>query len=170
MLIAPTSVSEAEALKSPTDPNRYPYTQIPNKVSLVNATGGALSRGDLVMLDTTSAGVLTIASTSRAYFRVIAPTVAGNLAAAGSVHLVAMESIASGAEGDFLLYGQGFLNLATSSATIGALIGTNGTNKTGEVTTIVTLTKIIGRTMVATTTGVVPVYFDGRPGGLAIAP
>lgn len=174
MVNYPLAIEEAAALALPTAPNLLPLTQKPNEVVLTNATGGALAMGDLVMLDTTATGVRVVSAngattTSRAYFRVIAPTVAGNLAAAAQFHLVAAQPVASGAAGRFILFGPAFLNLATSSATIGSLIGTNGTNKTGEVTAIVTLTKIIGLTQVATTTGVVAVYFDGRPPGLAIA-
>lgn len=121
--------------------------------------------GDLMMIDMASTGVDAAGN----YFRVIDPTVAGNLAAAGFYHVVAQEVIAAGKIGRFRLFGDTLLNLATSSATIGAKIGSNGTARTGEVTAPVTLTKIIGRTKIATTTGVVRVFFDGMPPGIAIA-
>ncbi len=153
------AISEARAAIMPALRNAFPFTQEPNVVPLINGTGGALALGDLVMLDMASTGVI---ATAGGYKRVIAPTVAGNLESAGFLHYVCQETVADGAVGKFLLYGTTKLNLATSSGTIGAKIGTNGTNKTGEVTTIVANTKIIGKTQVATTTGVVNVYFDGR--------
>jgi hypothetical protein len=157
--------SEGEALVLADE--QYPGIVRGIDCQLKNGTGGALVKGDLVMLDKSSAGV---SATTGEYTQVIAPTVAGNLAAAGFFHLVAQEAIASGASGRFRLFGDTILNLATSSATIGSKIGTNGTALTGEVTAIVTLTKVIGMTKIATTTGRVRVFFDGRPPGLAIAP
>lgn len=138
----------------------------PGDQVLVNGTGGSVAIGDLVMLDKSSTGV----DANGNYTQFIAPTVAGNLAAAGFHHAVVQEAGASLAPVRVRFFGDTLLNLATSSATIGTKIGTNGTAKTGEVTTITTLTKIIGYTKIATTTGVVRVYFDGRPPGMAIAP
>jgi hypothetical protein len=155
--------SLAEALVRQKD--GFPFNISPIDVKLKNGTASATAIGDLFMLDTTSTGL----DSALNYIQVIAPTVAGNLAAAGQWHLVAQEVIPASGYGRFRLFGDTLLNLATSSATIGSKIGTNGTALTGEVTTIVTLTKIIGLTKVATTTGVVRVFFNGMPPGLAIA-
>lgn len=142
---------------------QYPLDISALDAYFVNGTGGALALGDLVMLDQASTGV---ASTGE-YTRVIAPTVAGNLATAGTYHLVAQQTIASGAVGRFRLYGDTMLNLNASSATIGTLLYTRGTNK--DATNAVTAGgKIIGKTKIATTTGVVRVWFDGR--GVAAVP
>lgn len=142
---------------------KLPLSTKPIDVVLSNGTGGTLAAGDLVMLDMSSTGV----DSDGNYFQVIAPTTAGNLATAGSYHLVCQNTPASGAPGIFRFFGDTKLKLNASSGTIGALIYTRGTNK--DATTVVTAGgKSIGRTKIATTTGVVRVFFDGR--GLAAVP
>lgn len=134
----------------------FPYHVEPADIILKNGTGGALVEGDLVMLDMTSAGV----DTPLNYIQAIAPTVAGNLKSGNAIHLVCQGSLADGARGKFRLRGDTKLNLNASSATIGTLLHTRGTNK--DATTAVTWGgKCIGKTKVATTTGVVQAYFDG---------
>jgi|GEM_PF-5530757 len=160
-----TNLTETQALLAPANQNQLPATTNKNDIPLVNATGVTIVLGDLVMLDTASTGVVATGG----YSRVIAPTVAGNLAAAGQFHLVCQGTVLANAIGLFRLFGNTKLNLNGSSATIGTKIGTRGTNKDATVTTPTTLTKIIGLTQIATTTGVVNVYFDGRPPGIAIA-
>lgn len=136
-----------------------PYHVEPLDLTLKNGTGGALAIGDLVMLDQTSAGL----DSALSYAQVIAPTVAGNLLAGSAVHLVCQDVLASGASGKFRLVGDTKLNLNASSATIGTLLHTRGTNK--DATTAVTWGgKCIGKTKVATSTGVQSVYFDGLGG------
>ena len=136
-----------------------PYHVEPLDLTLKNGTGGALTIGDLVMLDQTSAGL----DSALSYMQVIAPTVAGNLLSGSAVHLVCQEVLADGARGKFRMVGETKLNLNASSATIGTLLHTRGTNK--DATSAVTWGgKCIGKTKVATSTGVQTVYFDGLGG------
>lgn len=143
---------------------KLPFDVHPIDVLLANGISStAITAGDLVMLDQSTTGV----DTDGNYTQVIAPTTAGNLATAGSYHLVAVKDVAAGESGYFRLFGDVKLNLNASSATVGTLLYTRGTNK--DATNAVTAGgKIIGKTKIATTTGVVRVFFDGR--GLAAVP
>lgn len=129
-------------------------------VMLLNGIAStALVAGDLVMLDQTTTGVI-----GGEYARFIAPTAAGNQQGSGSIHLVVQEPIAASGIGRCRLVGDTLLNLNASSATIGTMLHTRSTNK--DATTAVTYGgKGIGFTKVATTTGRVRCFFDGR--GLA---
>lgn len=137
---------------------KLPFDVHPIDVLLKNGISAtALVQGDLVMLDTSSTGV----DSDGNYTQVIAPTAAGNLKASGSYHLVCQGSVAAGTSGWFRLLGDTKLNLNASSATIGALLHTRSTNM--DATTAVTWGgKCIGSTKIATTTGVVRCFFDGR--------
>ena len=162
--------------------NGWPNILRPFDMQLKNGTT-VTAIGDLMMLDVSSNGVSTASTGTRnvgEYFQVIAPTVAGNLAAAGRFHCVALEVTAANAMGWFRFYGDVKVNFAATggSATVGQIIGTNGTARTvittNGTTSIVTLTKIIGLTKIASTDGGSPglsqIFFNGFPPGLAIAP
>jgi hypothetical protein len=143
---------------------KLPFDVHPIDVLLKNGeTATDLAEGSLMMLDQSSTGV----DSDGNYFQVLLPSVAGNLATAGSYHLVAQQTILRGASGWFRLFGDTKLNLAASSPTIGTLLYTRGLNP-DATSTVTPGGKLIGVTKIATTTGVVRVFFDGR--GLAAVP